>query len=205
MIFQLWSQQKIIKGGNLLKFLFCPQRTQFNGSMKHANVKQLVTHHSNTIQMYKESFPNKWLKKVRRRQRARLLHASVCVEVQSCTVNCFANCKLQQLPALLNFLWDCWSPSGGLTRGHLFRKANLRSGSKNVFDLIQKYFSRSWSKIWVRNYVSRAAKLGNICVRDDLSATKFLSLVRLLNLAGICEAHKLLSKYAMQRFTGQSI
>ena len=54
----------------------------------------------------------------------------------------------------------------------MFRTQNLCLGSKNVFDSMAKTFFVS------ATHVSRAAKLGNICIRNDVSATMFPSLAR---------------------------
>ena len=52
-------------------------------------------------------------------------------------------------------------------------------GKQNVFDLRQKHFVVSEQKKFVSaTYVSHAAKLGNICFRDNASATMFPSLAR---------------------------
>ena len=65
----------------------------------------------------------------------------------------------------------------------MFRKQNLCPGSKNVFDLRQKTFSCFRAAKFVSaTYVSRAAKLGNICLRNSVSATMFPSLARPLEL-----------------------
>ena len=64
---------------------------------------------------------------------------------------------------------------------HMFRKQNLCPRSKYVFDLRQKHFSFFRAAKFVSaTYVSRAAKLGNICLRNNVSATLFPSLARLL-------------------------
>ncbi len=51
----------------------------------------------------------------------------------------------------------------------MFRKQNLCPGSKNVFDLRQKHFCFREAKFVSETYVSHVAKLGNICVRNNVS------------------------------------
>ena len=65
---------------------------------------------------------------------------------------------------------------------HMFRTQNLCPGSKNVFDSRQKhFFVFRAAKFVSATYVSRAAKLGNICISNNVSATMFPSLARTLN------------------------
>ena len=69
--------------------------------------------------------------------------------------------------------------SGLAKLGNMLRKQNLCPGSKNVFDLKEKnIFLFPSSKICFCNIVSRAAKLGNICLFNYVSATTFPSLAR---------------------------
>ena len=60
----------------------------------------------------------------------------------------------------------------------MFRTQNLCPGSKNVFVSRQNIFCFPSSKICFRNTCFRAAKLGNICIRNNVSATMFPSLAR---------------------------
>ena len=62
---------------------------------------------------------------------------------------------------------------------NMFRTQNLCPGSKNVFDSMAKpFFVFRAAKFVSATYVSRAAKLGNICIRNNVSATMFPSLAR---------------------------
>ena len=58
----------------------------------------------------------------------------------------------------------------------MLRTQNLCSGNKNVFDFRQNIFCFRAAKFVSATYVSRAAKLGNICVSNNVSATMFPSL-----------------------------
>ena len=60
----------------------------------------------------------------------------------------------------------------------MFRTQNLYPGSKNVFDSRQKHFCFRAAKFVSATHVFRAAKLGNICIRNNVSATMFPSLAR---------------------------
>ena len=61
----------------------------------------------------------------------------------------------------------------------MFRTQNLCPGSKNVFDSMAKtFFVFRAAKFVSATHVSRAAKLGNICIRNKVSATVFPSLAR---------------------------
>ena len=55
---------------------------------------------------------------------------------------------------------------------------NLCPRSKYVFDLKQKHFLVSEQQNLFPQHVSRATKLGNICVHNNVSATMFPSLAR---------------------------
>ena len=64
----------------------------------------------------------------------------------------------------------------------MFRTQNLCPGSKNVFDSRQKHFLFSEQQnLFPQNMFPRAAKLGNICIRNNVSATMFPSLARPLD------------------------
>ena len=62
----------------------------------------------------------------------------------------------------------------------MLRTQNLCPRSKYVFDLKLKHFlvSEQQNLFPQHNYVSRAAKLGNICICNNVSATMFPSLAR---------------------------
>ena len=60
----------------------------------------------------------------------------------------------------------------------MFRAQN--PGSKNIFDSGQKQFWFSEQQNFL--HISRAAKLGNICISNNVSTTMFPSLARPLNL-----------------------
>jgi len=60
----------------------------------------------------------------------------------------------------------------------MLRTQNLCPGSRNVFDLRQKHFCFRAAKFVSATYVSLAAILQNICLRDNVSATMFPSLAR---------------------------
>ena len=53
--------------------------------------------------------------------------------------------------------------------GVMFRTQNLCPGSKNVFDSSQKLFCFRAAKFVSPTHVSLAAKLGNICIRNNVS------------------------------------
>ena len=64
----------------------------------------------------------------------------------------------------------------------MFRTQNLCPGSKNVFDSMAKtFFVSEQQNLVSASHVSRAAKLGNICIRNKVSATMFPSLARPLS------------------------
>ena len=60
----------------------------------------------------------------------------------------------------------------------MFRTQNLCPGGKNVFDSMANIFCFRAAKFVSATHVSRAAKLGNICIRNNVSATMFPSLAR---------------------------
>ena len=53
----------------------------------------------------------------------------------------------------------------------MFRTQNLSPGGKNVFDSMANIFCFRAAKFVSATHVSRAAKLGNICIRNNVSAT----------------------------------
>ena len=63
----------------------------------------------------------------------------------------------------------------------MFRMQNLCPGNKIFFDFRQKRNCFRAAKYVSATYVSRAAKLGNICFLNNVSATMFLSLARPLD------------------------
>ena len=65
--------------------------------------------------------------------------------------------------------------------GNMLRTQNLCPGSKIIFDSRQKNFCFRAAKFVSVTHVSRAAKLGHICIRNNLYATMFLSLARPLD------------------------
>ena len=72
----------------------------------------------------------------------------------------------------------------------MFRAQNLCPGSKIVFDSRQKQiFNFRAAKFVSATHVYRAAKLGNICIRNNVSATMFPSLARplVLTVLNLCE------------------
>ena len=71
----------------------------------------------------------------------------------------------------------------------MLRKHNLCPGIKYVFDLKKKNVLVSEQQNLFPQHVSRAAKLGNICVRNNVSATMFPSLTRPLNIGSVYEHH----------------
>ena len=60
----------------------------------------------------------------------------------------------------------------------MFRTQNFCPGNKNVFDSRQKHFCFRAAKFVSATHVSRAAKLGNLYIRNDVSATMFPCLAR---------------------------
>ena len=64
----------------------------------------------------------------------------------------------------------------------MLRTQNLYPGNKNVFEFRQKHFCFRAAKFVSATCVSRAAKLGNICLCNNVSATMFPSLARPLKL-----------------------
>ena len=70
----------------------------------------------------------------------------------------------------------------------MFRTQNLCQGNKNVFDSTAKTFFVSELQNLFPQHVSRAAKLGNICICNNVSATMFPSLARPL------DSHELLKR-----------
>ena len=63
----------------------------------------------------------------------------------------------------------------------MFRTQNLCSGSKNVFTPDKTFFVFRAAKFVSATHVYRAAKLGNICIRNNVSARMFPSLARPLS------------------------
>ena len=80
---------------------------------------------------------------------------------------------------------SCYIP-GVANLGNMFRTQNLCPGSKNAFDSKQKQFLFSEQQNLFPQHVSRAAKLGNICIRNNVSATMFLSFSQALRTRQIC-------------------
>ena len=61
----------------------------------------------------------------------------------------------------------------------MFRTQNLCLGSKSVFDSRQKHFLfNEQQNLFPQHMFPRAAELGNICIRNNVSATMFPSLAR---------------------------
>ena len=61
----------------------------------------------------------------------------------------------------------------------MFPTQNLCPGRKNVFDSrLKGFFVFRAAKFVSTTHVSCAAKLGNICIRNNVSATMFPSLAR---------------------------
>ena len=60
----------------------------------------------------------------------------------------------------------------------MFRTQNLCPGGKNVFDSMANIFCFRAAKFVFATHVSRAAKFGNICIRNNVSAIMFPSLAR---------------------------
>ena len=60
----------------------------------------------------------------------------------------------------------------------MFRMQKLCPGNKNVFDFRRKHFLFRAAKFVSATYVSREAKLGKICLHNNVFATMFPSLTR---------------------------